>query len=103
VIDYGIVNEEAWERVEELRIGERVGSSDVEMTVRSEEEGKNREAKGWGIGIKLFIFLELLFYVQRKCNQQSESPQGKIKPSFILKGMSFLQMKCGQVRWKTIL
>jgi hypothetical protein len=27
VIDYGIVNEEAWERVEEFRIGERVGPS----------------------------------------------------------------------------
>jgi hypothetical protein len=24
VIDYGIVNEEAWERVEEFRIGERI-------------------------------------------------------------------------------
>jgi hypothetical protein len=41
VIDYGIVNEEAWEKVEEFRIGERGG----------EGEGKNREEKGWGIGI----------------------------------------------------
>jgi hypothetical protein len=39
-------------------------------------EGKNREEKGWGIGIKLliFIFLELLFYVLKKCTQESESP-----------------------------
>jgi hypothetical protein len=37
----------------------------------------NREGKDWGIGIKLFIFifLELLFYLWRKCNnQESESP-----------------------------
>jgi hypothetical protein len=27
VIDYEIVNEEAWERVEEFRMGERVGPS----------------------------------------------------------------------------
>jgi hypothetical protein len=36
VIDYGLVNEEAWEKVEEFRIGERC----------SEGEGKNRKEKG---------------------------------------------------------
>jgi hypothetical protein len=46
VIDYGIVNEEAWEKVEEFRIGER----------GSEGEGKNREEKGWGIRITYTIF-----------------------------------------------
>jgi hypothetical protein len=57
VIDYGIVNEEAWEGVEEFRIGKRA--------LRKRREGKNRERKGWGIGIKrfIFIFLELLFFV----------------------------------------
>jgi hypothetical protein len=28
-----------------------------------EEDGKNRKGKGWGIGIKMFFLLELLFYV----------------------------------------
>jgi hypothetical protein len=57
VIDYGIVNEEAWEGVEEFRIGKRA--------LRKRRDGKNREGKGWGIGIKrfIFIFLELLFFV----------------------------------------
>jgi hypothetical protein len=56
VIDYGIENEEAWERVEEFRMGERVESDQFEIALRNEGEGKNREGKGWGIGIKLFIF-----------------------------------------------
>jgi hypothetical protein len=46
VIDYGKVNEKAWQKVEEFRIGERF-------------EEKNREGKGWGIGIKLLIVLKL--------------------------------------------
>jgi hypothetical protein len=38
VIDYGIVNEEAWERVEESRIGERVESGllPLEISIRNE-------------------------------------------------------------------
>jgi hypothetical protein len=48
VTDYGIVNEEAWERVEEFRIGERVESDHLEIALRSEGEGKNREGKRWG-------------------------------------------------------
>jgi hypothetical protein len=31
VIDYGIVNEEAWERVEEFRIGERIESLEISI------------------------------------------------------------------------
>jgi hypothetical protein len=38
-----------------------------------EEKGKNREGKEWGIEIGTF-FLELLFYVKGKCNQESKSP-----------------------------
>jgi hypothetical protein len=56
VIDYGIVNEEAWERVEELRIGERVGSSDVEMTVRKRRGGKEQRSKGVGDRNKTVYF-----------------------------------------------
>jgi hypothetical protein len=40
VIDYGMVNEEAWERVEEFRIGERVESG---PSRNSFEEAKERE------------------------------------------------------------
>jgi hypothetical protein len=38
VIDYGIVSEEAWERVEEFRIGERVESGllPLEISIRNE-------------------------------------------------------------------
>jgi hypothetical protein len=42
LIDYGIVNEEAWERVEEFRIGERVESDPLEITLRKRKGGKNR-------------------------------------------------------------
>jgi hypothetical protein len=48
-----------------------------------EEEGKNRKGKGWRINkhvfFLVFIFLELLFMFKEKCNQESESPWGKIK------------------------
>jgi hypothetical protein len=65
VIDYGIVSEEVWEKVDEFRIGERTESDHLEIALRKRRGGKNREGKGWGLGIKLFIFifLELLFYV----------------------------------------
>jgi hypothetical protein len=74
VIDYEIVSEEAWERVEELRIGERVGSSHVEMAVRKRRGEKEQRRKGAGDRNKTVYFLELLFYGQRKCNLESESP-----------------------------
>jgi hypothetical protein len=65
VIDYGIVNEEAWERVEEFRIGDRVKSDHLETVLKKRKGGKEQRNKGWGIGIKLLIliFLELLWYV----------------------------------------
>jgi hypothetical protein len=37
VIDYGIVNEEAWKRVEEFRIGERVKSNHLQLEISIEE------------------------------------------------------------------
>jgi hypothetical protein len=37
-----------------------------------EEKGKNRKGKEWGI--EILFFLELLFYVKGKCNQESKSP-----------------------------
>jgi hypothetical protein len=61
MVDYGIVNEEAWERVEEFRIGERVESDHLEITLRKRKGEKNR--RKW---------------------VKSESPQGKIKRSFII-------------------
>jgi hypothetical protein len=57
VIDYGIVNEEAWEGVEEFTIGKRA--------LRKRRDGKNREGKE-GVGDRnktFFFFLELLFFV----------------------------------------
>jgi hypothetical protein len=65
VIDYGIVNEEAWEGVEEVRIGERAEADHLEIALRKRRGGKNREGKGWGTGIKLFtyFFFGIAFYV----------------------------------------
>jgi hypothetical protein len=45
------VNQETWERVEEFRLGETVESDHLEIALGSEWEGKNREGKGWEIGI----------------------------------------------------
>jgi hypothetical protein len=42
VIDYGIVNEEAWERVEEVRIGERAEADHLEIALRKRRGGKER-------------------------------------------------------------
>jgi hypothetical protein len=64
VIDYGTVNEEAWERVEEFRIGERVELDHLEIALGKRRGGK--EQRRIGIGIKLFIFCFLEF--------ESESP-----------------------------
>jgi hypothetical protein len=40
MIHYGIVNEEAWERVEEFRIGKRAESDHHEIALRKRREGK---------------------------------------------------------------
>jgi hypothetical protein len=40
VIDYEIANEEAWERVQEVRIGERAESDDLEIALRKRRGGK---------------------------------------------------------------
>jgi hypothetical protein len=48
VIDYGRANEEAWERVEEFRIGERVESNHLPLeiyTYRRNEPGRKRKRK----------------------------------------------------------
>jgi hypothetical protein len=45
VIDYGIVNEEAWERVEEFRIGERIESLEISIEEMNHEEMGNGRAK----------------------------------------------------------
>jgi hypothetical protein len=52
VIDYGIVNKEAWERIEEFRIGERVESNHLPLEISIEEtnheEKEKRKSKGGG-------------------------------------------------------
>jgi hypothetical protein len=59
VIDYGIVNEEAWERVEELRIEERAESDHLGVALRKRRRRKKQRRKRVEIGIKLFIFIFL--------------------------------------------
>jgi hypothetical protein len=65
VIDYGIVNEEASEKVEKFRIGEKRETCHLEIALRKRRGGKEQRRKGVEIGIKqlILIFLELLFYV----------------------------------------
>jgi hypothetical protein len=46
VIDHGIVNEEAWERVEEFRTGERAESDHFERALRKRRGGKEQIRKG---------------------------------------------------------
>jgi hypothetical protein len=40
VIDYGKVNEEAWQRVEEFRIGERAEPDNLEIALGKRRGGK---------------------------------------------------------------
>jgi hypothetical protein len=46
VIDYGIVNEEEWERVEEFRIGKRVESDHLPLEISIEENNHEQRGKG---------------------------------------------------------
>jgi hypothetical protein len=64
-IDYGVVNEEASEKVEKFRIGEKRETGHLEIALRKRRGGKEQRRKGVEIGIKqlILIFLELLFYV----------------------------------------
>jgi hypothetical protein len=55
VIDYGIVNEEAWERVEELRIGERIESLEISIEEMNHEEMGNGRAKEEQIKVTIRI------------------------------------------------
>jgi hypothetical protein len=63
VIDYGIVNEEAWERVEEFKVGERAESDHLEIALRKRRGRKEQRRKGMGDRNETVDFLELLFYV----------------------------------------
>jgi hypothetical protein len=44
--DYRIVNEKAWERVEEFRMGERVESDHLETALRMRRGGKKQRRRG---------------------------------------------------------
>jgi hypothetical protein len=68
VIDYGIVNEEAWERVEEFRIGERVESDYLEILValRKRRGGKEQRRKGVGDRNKTVFFFGIAVLCLKK-------------------------------------
>jgi hypothetical protein len=65
MIVYGVMNEEAWERVKEFRIGERAKSGHLEIALRKRRRGKEQRRKGVGDRNKTvcFYFWELMFYV----------------------------------------
>jgi exonuclease III len=56
VIDYGIVNEEAWERVEELRIEERAESDHLEVALRKRRRREKTEKEKSGDRNKTVYF-----------------------------------------------
>jgi predicted DNA-binding WGR domain protein len=56
VIDYGIVNKEAWERIEEFRIGEKAGSDHLKIISSKRRGGKEQRRKGVGDGNKTVFF-----------------------------------------------
>jgi hypothetical protein len=60
VIDYGIVNEEAWERGEEFGIGERIDSDHLEIVLRKRRGGKEQRRKGVGDRNKTVFFSAVL-------------------------------------------
>jgi hypothetical protein len=75
VIDYGIVNEEAWERVEEFRIREKIESDHHQIALRKRRGGKEQRKKGVEDRNKtVFFFGICCFMFKEKCNQESESP-----------------------------
>jgi hypothetical protein len=67
VIEDGIVNDQAWERVEEFRIREKAGSHHLEIALRKRRAGKEQRRKRVGVGIKLFIFV--FFGMARKARR----------------------------------
>jgi hypothetical protein len=65
VIDYGIVNEEAWERVEEFRIGEKVESDHLEIALKR-RGGKEQRRKEVGDRKKIVNFFGISIYSYNK-------------------------------------
>jgi hypothetical protein len=65
VIDYGIVNEEAWESVE---------SDHLEIALRKRRGGKEQRRKGVEDRNKTVYFLSGIAVLCLKCNQESENP-----------------------------
>jgi hypothetical protein len=68
-IDYGIVNEEAWERVEEFRRGERAESNHFETALTKRRGGKEQRRKGVGDKrevLFLFYFFEIAVLCLKK-------------------------------------
>jgi hypothetical protein len=55
-IDYRVVNEEAWERVEEFGIGERPESDHLEIALKKRREVKEQRRKGVGDSNKTVYF-----------------------------------------------
>jgi hypothetical protein len=85
VIDYGIVNEEAWEGVEEVRIGERAEADHVEIALRKRRGGKEQRKKGVGERNKtvyLIFFLNCCFMCKVNVIRNRKARfKGKIKHS----------------------
>jgi hypothetical protein len=76
VIPYDrIVNEEAWERVGEFRIRERVESNHLEIALSNRRGRKERRGRGMRDGngtCFFFIFWSVLFCVCKGCNHESK-------------------------------
>jgi hypothetical protein len=55
-MDYRIVNEEAWEKVEEFRIGEKTETGHLEIALRKRRGGKEQRRKWVGDRNKAVYF-----------------------------------------------
>jgi hypothetical protein len=72
-----IVNEEAWERVEEFRIGERVESNHFKIALSNRKGRKEQRERERGMGdvngtSLFFIFWRVMFCVCKECNHKSK-------------------------------
>jgi hypothetical protein len=83
VIDYGIVNEEALEKVEEFRIGEKAETGHLEIALRKRRGGNEQRRKEVGDRSKtVFLFFWNCYFMFRENVIRIGKPVGQNKASF---------------------
>jgi hypothetical protein len=82
VIDYGIVNEEEWKKVEEFRIGSREEWDNLEIALRKRRGGKEQRRKKVGDKNKtvftfIFFFWNCCFMFKEKLIRNRKARRAK--------------------------